>query len=252
MTLFLRPAISPFPILSSISIKMAKKVSVSSPSQTRKLPILLFDVMDTLVRDPFYQDVPAFFGMSMKVLLEIKHPTAWIEFEEGLIDEKELEMKFFKDGRPFDLEGLKACMKKGYRYLDGIESLLHRLKRNCNEIHAFTNYPFWYKMIEEKLKLSAYLSWTYCSCNSGKRKPAPEAYNAVLQHLGVEPSSCIFVDDRLVNVEAAITAGMVGIHFKSAGSLEKNLSLLGVETRIRGETEDEDLNPTLQTKEQPL
>lgn len=27
----------------------------------RKLPILLFDIMDTIVRDPFYHDVPAFF-----------------------------------------------------------------------------------------------------------------------------------------------------------------------------------------------
>ncbi|MCL7024670.1 hypothetical protein MKW94_020343, partial [Papaver nudicaule] len=27
----------------------------------RKLPILLFDVMDTIVRDPFYHDIPAFF-----------------------------------------------------------------------------------------------------------------------------------------------------------------------------------------------
>ncbi|XP_068667252.1 flavin mononucleotide hydrolase 1, chloroplatic-like [Aristolochia californica] len=252
MALFLRPAISPFAIFSSQSIKMANTVSVSSLSETRKLPILLFDVMDTLVRDPFYQDVPAFFGMSMKELLEIKHPTAWIEFEEGLINEEELEKKFFKDGRPFDLEGLKACIKKGYHYLDGIKSLLLRLKRNCYEIHAFTNYPFWYMMIEEKLKLSAYLSWTYCSCNSGKRKPAPEAYFAVLKHLGVEPSSCIFIDDRMVNVEAAISTGMVGIHFKNADSLEKNLSLLGVETSIRGEKEYEDLNPILQAKKQPL
>lgn len=30
-------------------------------SGDRKLPVLLFDVMDTLVRDPFYHDVPAFF-----------------------------------------------------------------------------------------------------------------------------------------------------------------------------------------------
>lgn len=27
----------------------------------RKLPILLFDIMDTIVRDPFYHDVPTFF-----------------------------------------------------------------------------------------------------------------------------------------------------------------------------------------------
>lgn len=31
-------------------------------NERRKLPILLFDIMDTIVRDPFYHDVPAFFG----------------------------------------------------------------------------------------------------------------------------------------------------------------------------------------------
>ncbi|KAH0673558.1 hypothetical protein KY284_024645 [Solanum tuberosum] len=35
--------------------------SASTMVAQRKLPILLFDVMDTIVRDPFYHDVPAFF-----------------------------------------------------------------------------------------------------------------------------------------------------------------------------------------------
>lgn len=39
--------------------------SITTPaddSRVRKLPILLFDIMDTVVRDPFYHDIPAFFG----------------------------------------------------------------------------------------------------------------------------------------------------------------------------------------------
>jgi hypothetical protein len=43
--------------------------------------------MDTIVRDPFYKDIPAFFQMSFNQLIDSKHPTAWIEFEKGLIDE---------------------------------------------------------------------------------------------------------------------------------------------------------------------
>lgn len=37
-------------------------VDSSAAMEERKLPILLFDVMDTLVRDPFYHDIPDFFG----------------------------------------------------------------------------------------------------------------------------------------------------------------------------------------------
>ncbi|KAL0318129.1 UNVERIFIED_CONTAM: Flavin mononucleotide hydrolase 1, chloroplatic [Sesamum calycinum] len=73
--------------LSNTTAATAVASSVNSSKPSRKLPVLLFDIMDTIVRDPFYHDVPAFFGMSMKELLECKHPTAWIEFEKGLINE---------------------------------------------------------------------------------------------------------------------------------------------------------------------
>ncbi|XP_020588619.1 uncharacterized protein LOC110030309 [Phalaenopsis equestris] len=203
-----------------------------STVEKRKLPVLLFDVMDTIVRDPFYYDIPTFFKMSMRELLEEKHPTAWVEFEQGLIDEIELGKKFFKDGRPFDLEGLKECMRNGYSYVDGIEELLHALKQNSYELHAFTNYPVWFQMIEEKLELSKYLSWTFSSCLIGKRKPAPDSYAEVVHLLKVEPRSCIFIDDRFLDLEASVNADMVGVHFKNAESLKQDLSLLGVQLEV--------------------
>ncbi|KAL0663332.1 hypothetical protein Bca4012_100169 [Brassica carinata] len=233
--------------------KKRNRASVSYDAPKRKLPVLLFDVMDTIVRDPFYQDIPAFFGMPMKELLECKHPTAWIEFEKGLIDEDELARKFFIDGRDFDLEGeihhtisfdsnnntqpfdfagLKDCIRSGYSYLDGMQELLQTLRDDNFEIHAFTNYPIWYNLIEDKLKLSAYLSWTFCSCITGKRKPDPEFYLEVVEHLGVEPCDCVFIDDRPSNVKCAVEIGMRGLCFENADSLRKDLSHLGVNVSL--------------------
>ncbi|KAJ6720963.1 ALPHA-D-GLUCOSE 1-PHOSPHATE PHOSPHATASE [Salix viminalis] len=211
------------PIVSSFPIRKQQNVN------NRKLPILLFDIMDTIVRDPFYHDVAPFFGMSFKELMESKHPTAWIEFEEGRVDEMELAEKFFKDKRSFDLEGLKNCMRRGYSYLDGIEELLCNLKENSYEMHAVTNYPVWYRLIEEKLNMSTYLSWTFCSCMIGKRKPNPGFYLEVIRHLNVDPTSCIFIDDRLRNVEAAIEIGIKGLQFKNANLLRQDLSRMGIE-----------------------
>jgi phosphoglycolate phosphatase-like HAD superfamily hydrolase len=34
-------------------------------------------------------------------------------------------------------------MGRGYSYIEGVEELLHALKQNNYEIHAFTNYPIW-------------------------------------------------------------------------------------------------------------
>ncbi|KAA8538917.1 hypothetical protein F0562_025609 [Nyssa sinensis] len=152
----------------------------------------------------------------------------------------ELARNFFKDGRPLDLEGLKNCMKNGYSYLGGVERLLQALKQNNYEMHAFTNYPIWYKMIEDKLKLSTYLSWTFCSCISGKRKPEPEFYLEVGRQLDIEPGSCIFIDDRMKNVEAAIDAGMVGLQFKNGDFLRQDLCLLGIDISANEDYRNQD------------
>ncbi|KAL0302860.1 UNVERIFIED_CONTAM: Flavin mononucleotide hydrolase 1, chloroplatic, partial [Sesamum radiatum] len=50
--------------LSFKSTTIAAPSSVNSSKPSRKIPVLLFDIMDTIVRDPFYHDVPAFFGWS--------------------------------------------------------------------------------------------------------------------------------------------------------------------------------------------
>lgn len=64
--------------------------------------VLLLDVMDTLVYDPFHEEIPGFFGMSLEELFGHKHPDAWIRFERGELDEGEFLASFFADGRAFD------------------------------------------------------------------------------------------------------------------------------------------------------
>ena len=49
-------------------------------------PILLLDVLGTLSHDPFYEEMPAWFGMTLRELLDAKEPEAWPEFERGEID----------------------------------------------------------------------------------------------------------------------------------------------------------------------
>ncbi|MBA0677957.1 hypothetical protein Goari_019327 [Gossypium aridum] len=165
-------------------------------------------------------------------------------------------------------------MRRGYSYIDGVEQLLQDLKQNNYEMHAFTNYPIWYRIIEDKLNISKYLSWTFCSCMYGmfkdlvslqleyffrtegslsgmqeddflalfflrketvalgKRKPDPDFYLAVVEHLKVDPASCIFVDDRIKNVEAAVGVGITGLQFKNSDLLRQDLLRLGVDIAI--------------------
>ncbi|KAK3276554.1 hypothetical protein CYMTET_15378 [Cymbomonas tetramitiformis] len=179
--------------------------------------------MDTVVRDPFYEDIPAFFGMSLKELFSVKHPTAWLDFEKGLMDEEEFAATFFEDGRDFDYEGLKDTCYAGYQWIDGMEELLQELSTDGYHLHAFSNYPLWYEMVERKLGLSRYLEWSAVSCNTHLRKPDPASYDTAARVCGADPHACIFVDDNEKNIIAAREVGMMAIHFESQVSLRERL-----------------------------
>jgi hypothetical protein len=131
--------------------------------------VLLLDVMDTLVSDPFYEAMPRHFGMPFRELLDAKHPTAWVEFERGEIGEPELLAKFFKDGRAVDGEALTRMMREQYRILDGIEPLLARLKAAGVPMHACSNYPVWWRNVEASTRLGRWIEWTFVSCEGPMR-----------------------------------------------------------------------------------
>ena len=190
--------------------------------------VLLLDVMGTLVYDPFHREMPAFFGMSLEALLADKHPDAWVLFERGELEEPAFLRSFFADGRDYDTAGFVDAVRGAYRFLDGVEPLLEELRAGGTRMHALSNYPCWYRMIEERLGLSRYLEWSFVSCDTGFRKPHPEAYLGPARQLGLETGRCLFVDDREANVDAARAVGMEGVVFADAAQLRRELVHRGV------------------------
>jgi putative hydrolase of the HAD superfamily len=66
----------------------------------------------------------------------------------------------------------------------------------------------------------------------GIRKPAPEIYEMGAKSIGVQPASCVFVDDLPFNLKPARELGMATIHHTSAEETIPQLEqLLGVELR---------------------
>ena len=179
--------------------------------------------MDTLVHNPFFVETPAFFGLELDELLAAKSPDAWPAFERGELDEQALARRYFRDGRSFDLAGLRARMSEAYRFLPGIEALLGELLAAGVEMHALSNYPVWWRLIEAKLELSRFMQWSFVSCDTGVRKPDPEAFTHAARALGREPGALVFVDDQARNCAAAQAVGMRAIHFEDARSLGAQL-----------------------------
>jgi len=185
--------------------------------------VLLLDVMGTLVHDPFYEEMPRWFGLTFDELIAQKDPRAWVDFEHGAIDEATFAARFFADRRPVDGPGLRRMARESFRLLDGIEGVLDRLKERGVEMHAFSNYPVWWRDVEATTGLSRWLEWSFVSCELGLRKPDPRVYHEVVRRLAVAPERCVFVDDRERNVAAAREAGMVGVLFEGAKPMEERL-----------------------------
>lgn len=190
--------------------------------------VVLFDVMDTLVHDPFRHEMPAFFGMTLEAMLREKHPRAWIEFELAERDEASFLRDFFADARAFDAEGFREAVFEGYRLLPGIEPLLRELSDRGVEMHAASNYPPWYRAIEDRTALSRYVAWTFVSCEMAVRKPDDAYFHAMLRKLGANAQDCVFVDDQPRNCDAASKLGFDAIRFQGADALRAALAERGL------------------------
>ncbi len=191
-------------------------------------PALLFDVLGTLVHDPFFDEVPRALGMELEELLRLKHPTSWVEFELGDLTEDELLARFFADGRRFDHAALARSFTENFRFLDGVEPLLQELGARGARPHLLSNYPVWFERIEERLRLSRYADWSFVSCRTRLRKPDPEAYLHAARSLGRSPGECLLVDDVARNVAAAARLGMPAFRFTGAAPLRRELARRGV------------------------
>jgi putative hydrolase of the HAD superfamily len=66
----------------------------------------------------------------------------------------------------------------------------------------------------------------YLSQELGQRKPNPEAFLKVCEHMGQCAEEVIFLDDTLENIEGAATAGLIARHTKSEMEVAEQLKKL--------------------------
>lgn len=209
----------------------ARFVPLVAPPSSR---VVLFDVMDTLVADPFFRgferDLFAMTG-GIKELFSVKDQKSFVDFETGAIDESEHFATYFTDRRPVDGAAVTAYLKENYAWLPGMRELAAELAAAQVPMAAFSNYPApWAPLVEDAVGLSQLVPWALVSGEAGVRKPAAEAFKAALGAVGCTASEVIFVDDSKANTDAAEALGIASIRFESAALLRPTLfQLLGLD-----------------------
>jgi putative hydrolase of the HAD superfamily len=82
----------------------------------------------------------------------------------------------------------------------------------------------------DRARLAELFDGVVISGEVGIRKPTPEIYSLGASSIGVDPGSCVFVDDLAFNLAPAAELGMATVHHTDAGETIAELErLLGVE-----------------------
>lgn len=192
---------------------------------------LLFDLMGTVVYDPYLEALEAGTGMDFSAAAKVRDPRCWPEFEIGAIDEAEFVRRFFTgdDGqRRFDAEAFHRVRREGYHYLPGMVELLEDLDGTSDRYIA-SNYPLWIEQMRTEFGFDRYFEGVYASCHLGVRKPDPRFFELILEDLQVDPPACLFIDDRQVNCAAAADVGLRVHVFDGAEDLRKRLRAEGLD-----------------------
>jgi putative hydrolase of the HAD superfamily len=81
---------------------------------------------------------------------------------------------------------------------------------------------------ELNLNLRQYFTAFFSSGFLGVKKPDQAIYRLALQITQRTPGECVFVDDRDLNLECAISEGMHAVHYDNPAQLRLELARLGI------------------------
>lgn len=189
--------------------------------------LVLFDLMDTLLVDPFF---PVIHRMCRSDE-EIKHwsadrsPGMFEAFESGKISEAGYFRQFYRhnDHNWWRPEKIKKYMFRQIRFVEGMKELFEDvLKSGEVQTGIASNYSGWYSEVlrlRPEIEMADYL---FFSCELGVRKPDSEFYRMIQDSVGIAPDQIIFIDDRLKNTKAAEKEGWGTFLFDgSSGSVKK-------------------------------
>lgn len=189
--------------------------------------VVAFDLMDTVVRDPFREALRAATGLPLEELFARRPPNIYPAFERDELDEATYWAMYDDLGVAVDPSEFHRVRLEGTTFLDGMAELLDDLAGQIVRATA-SNYPRWIDDLADTLLVGRF-DEIVASCHLGARKPDVAFYERLLERLDCRPDEVLFVDDREVNVEAAGAVGIPSHRFEDAAGVRAFLADHGVD-----------------------
>ena len=163
---------------------------------------------------------PEHFGKALRTLTAERGENPLFEMERGEIGEDEF-LALLADGLEPLLDHEPHLHRFRELFIGTLEpnppmiELLRELKGRGLRMAMLTNNvkewePHWRPMLPVDEIFETVVDSAFVGC----RKPEPRIYEITLERLGLPAEQCLFVDDMLLNIEAARELGLNAVHFE--------------------------------------
>lgn len=179
---------------------------------------VIFDIGMVLIN--WHPKLDALFDVETARIVEdaIWGGEQWNQLDEGIIDEEILfdqmvaRAPAYEEKIRFALAHLEVACKK----FDYAIPWVKELKAMGYKVYFLSNYSrHLRKSVPEPLQFISYMDGGVWSCDVKLLKPDLAIYETILRNYKLIPDHCLFIDDRLENVEGARSSGMHSIPFIS-------------------------------------
>ena len=160
----------------------------------------------------------------------------WKLLDAGLITRFEANQRMLakarEQGCAFEVQGVLDDWMHILRPRLRMLELVRRLKNHGYCVYYLSNIPQDVLELLTERGVLAQFDGGVASCEVQVNKPDPQIYKALLKKYQLKSSECVFIDDRLENVQAAFALGFAGIQMKdSVGTLVRSLATCNVTLR---------------------
>ena len=155
----------------------------------------------------------------------------WNEYDRGCLTDEQIETLLAGNDPEIEEE-----IRRALRDLSGIVKRwdyavpwIKELKQKGYQVLVLSNFSR--KALREcwnALDFLPYVDGGILSFREKLIKPMPEIYSLLLDRYHLKPEECVFMDDTLINVEAARRAGIHAFRFENQEQAKAELAKLGV------------------------
>ncbi len=134
-----------------------------------------------------------------------------------------------RTGWNLNARSLKRIIRRNFhRMVQGSLSVLRRLANTYRVVLHSDHVREWIHYINSVHPFLRLFDERFYSFELGRMKEEPAAFETVLDALGVEPDECLFVDDRIRNVQTAESVGIRSIRFHNSRRLRHDLEAMRI------------------------